>query len=41
VSDAAYERLSEDSRELVDWWREELKLTTLGRSALLTAPGGA
>ncbi len=38
VSDAAYERLSEQSRELVDWWREELKLTTLGRSALLKVP---
>jgi tetratricopeptide (TPR) repeat protein len=41
VSDAAYERLSEDARELVDWWREEIKLTTLGRSALLKEPSQA
>ncbi len=35
ITDAAYERMPEDLRALVSWWREEKRYSQLGRSLLL------
>lgn len=35
ITDAAYERMPEDLRALVSWWREESRYSQLGRSVLL------
>jgi tetratricopeptide (TPR) repeat protein len=40
VSEAAYAAMSEDARQLVDWWREELRITRLGQSQLLAESAG-